>query len=271
MQTAVNLGLFVIVITFFWESSYGDGPRLFPNFALLVLGACASILFQLKPASPIVVLAVDGALVAAQVTAFRWWRKSLERLPPIDEVLVALPFSGRWFCAHGGPSEAVNHHYATSAQRYAFDFCGNSLLARLVLLIFRRNDFFKAYNQPIISPVEGTVVNAVDGCPEGRPPVPQVFGSEVAGNHVVIHTPHGFLWLAHLRPGSVRVKRGDQVAVGEPIGACGNSGRSTEPHLHIHLQNTPDLLNGDGIPIAFRTHGGRVWRPLRGDYVDARR
>ena len=68
MQTAVNLGLFAIVITFFWESSYGDGPRLFPNFALhLVLRACASILFQLKPASPIVRLAVDGELVTAQI------------------------------------------------------------------------------------------------------------------------------------------------------------------------------------------------------------
>ena len=74
------------------------------------------------------------------------------------------------------------------------------------------------------------------------------------GNHVVIEVaPEQYLLMAHLRPGSVAVKEGDVVQAGDAIGLTGNSGNSTEPHLHIHLQTTPDMFDplAIGLPLAF--------------------
>jgi hypothetical protein len=60
--------------------------------------------------------------------------------------------------------------------------------------------------------------------------------------------------LAHLQNGSVRMKIGEQIRVCTPVGAIGNSGNSTEPHLHMHAKRgrSPQPgLDGEGVPIAF--------------------
>jgi len=77
--------------------------------------------------------------------------------------------------------------------------------------------------------------------------------SGVAGNHVVIlHTDGRYSQYAHLRPGSVRVEIGDQVAQGDAIAELGNSGNSSEPHLHFQMTNGPDVLYSRGIPVTFK-------------------
>jgi hypothetical protein len=75
-----------------------------------------------------------------------------------------------------------------------------------------------------------------------------VRGGQVAGNHLVIQTPEGFLWLSHLQRGSLRHRCGDTVRRGDFVGRCGNSGNSSDPHLHIHMQDDPRLNTGRGIP-----------------------
>jgi len=80
-------------------------------------------------------------------------------------------------------------------------------------------------------------------------------GSRMLGNHVIIdHGESEFSFLGHLVNGSTRVQVGDHVDAGAPIGLCGNSGHSTQPHLHYHLQNTAVLANGDGLPAQFRSY-----------------
>ena len=77
--------------------------------------------------------------------------------------------------------------------------------------------------------------------------------SGVAGNHVVIRHDDGqYSQYAHLRPGSVRVEIGDQVAQGDEIAELGNSGNSSEPHLHFQMTNGPDVLYSRGIPVTFK-------------------
>ena len=88
----------------------------------------------------------------------------------------------------------------------------------------------------------------------------------LAGNHVALAlAPAGpFVLLAHLRQGSARVRIGQHVEVGTPLGECGNSGNSTEPHLHLQAISTADPSNAVAVPI---TLAGRL--PRNGEVVDA--
>ncbi|MGK5551359.1 M23 family metallopeptidase [Actinomadura kijaniata] len=77
-------------------------------------------------------------------------------------------------------------------------------------------------------------------------------GRFVLGNHVILDLGDGvYAVLAHLRRGSVRVRRGERVAAGEVLGEVGNSGNSSEPHLHFHLMDRARPMLSQGVPFAF--------------------
>ena len=95
-----------------------------------------------------------------------------------------------------------------------------------------------------------------------------------AGNHVVLDLGHGeYALLAHMQRGSVRVRVGDRVRTGDVLGLTGNSGNSSEPHLHFHVQDRPGLFGGArGLPVSFvdyRADGRRVARgtPVQGQFI----
>ena len=96
----------------------------------------------------------------------------------------------------------------------------------------------------------------------GRNVTPGVISAEQPlGNHVVLSLDGGtFLVLAHLQRGSVQVKAGDTAREGQVLGRCGNSGHTSEPHIHIHHQRQDPLkypVNfAEGLPLYFRDHGG---------------
>ena len=100
--------------------------------------------------------------------------------------------------------------------------------------------------------------------------------SAPAGNHVVLDLGNGeYTLLAHLQHGSLRVRAGDHVKAGQPLGLCGNSGNTSEPHVHMHLQDRPKLF-GDavGLPLEFEDYqadGTAVTRgvPTQGQFVCA--
>jgi murein DD-endopeptidase MepM/ murein hydrolase activator NlpD len=164
-----------------------------------------------------------------------------------------LPFEGEWTVVWGGRTVEQNYHAANATQRFAMDLLvtkegrshagdGRSL----------SDDY--AWGQQILSPAEGTVVSAVDGAEDLKPGERMPPGSgNPAGNHVVIdHGSGEFSLLAHLRKGSVKVKAGDKVKAGQVLGLCGNSGNSSEPHLHIHLQDRAGFPGAaEGLPLAF--------------------
>lgn len=114
-------------------------------------------------------------------------------------------------------------------------------------------DNYYCWGRPILSPANGIVMRVVDGLPD------QAIGTtdprNPAGNHVVIdfgNREYGFL--AHMQRDSIRVAKGDRVAAGDEIGLCGNSGNTSEPHLHFHLQTRPRLGRGKGLPAQFTTY-----------------
>jgi len=74
----------------------------------------------------------------------------------------------------------------------------------------------------------------------------------ITGNYVMIdHGKNEYSLYAHLQPGSVGIRVGDQVKAGDVIGKLGSSGNSTEPHLHFHVCDKPDPLMCAGIPVNF--------------------
>lgn len=168
-----------------------------------------------------------------------------------------LPFKGEWAVVWGGRTVEQNYHAMARDQRFAYD-----------LLVIKegkthsgdgtKNEQFYAYNQPILAPGAGVVVTAVDGVSDNQPG--KMNPDAAPGNHVVIDHGNGeFSLLAHLKPGSLKVKPGQRVKAGELLGLCGNSGNSSEAHLHYHLQNAPGFGQGEGLPVQFRAYraGGK--------------
>jgi murein DD-endopeptidase MepM/ murein hydrolase activator NlpD len=133
---------------------------------------------------------------------------------------------------------------------------------------------FFAYGQPILAPAAGRVIGVHDGEPDHdarrsqlalvpyaltQPARIRQGPGAIAGNHVIVEIGRdAYVVLAHLRAGSLRVRTGDAVAVGQELGSCGNSGNSTQPHLHIQVMDSPDPFTARGVPMAFRAY--RAWR-----------
>lgn len=181
-----------------------------------------------------------------------------------------LPVEGEWYVYWGGRGIEDNYHAVDRGQRFALDL--------LVLKDGESHDgepnnleSYHCWDRPILAPAGGVVGGVVDGLPD------QAIGStdpgNPAGNHVVIDfgdDEYGFL--AHLRQNSVRVAKGDHVVPGQEIGRCGNSGNTSEPHLHFHLQTSPSLGQGEGLPLQFtdyRANGVAIHRgePTKGEVI----
>jgi murein DD-endopeptidase MepM/ murein hydrolase activator NlpD len=119
---------------------------------------------------------------------------------------------------------------------------------------------YYVYGRTVRAPAAGTVRSESNAMPDSPIGTTRAV-SNSCGNHVVIEVaPDEFLFLCHLQPGSIAVRAGDRVGARQPVGRVGNSGKSTEPHLHLHLQTTPHHDLGEGIPLYFHDYleNGRV-------------
>jgi hypothetical protein len=175
-----------------------------------------------------------------------------------SKTIFDFPFDGEWLVFWGGHNILVNYHYEFEPVRYAYDFLkesnGFSYEGDP-----KRNESYFAFDQDVLAPAEGVVVAAVDGIPDNEP-VGEVNETQPAGNMVTIKLSNGeFSTIAHLKNGSVKVKAGDTVAAGQLIGKCGNSGNSTEPHIHFQVSAPSGAVNMSTIPISFKND----IRPIR--------
>ena len=197
-----------------------------------------------------------------------------------DPVVVALPFAGRWLAMNSPARRVPSHGVDLLGQRYAIDFVGVDERHRdafvadwRTLVATEPPERFVAFGRPILAPADGVVVAVHDGEPDHAARrsqlalVPYMLGqagrlrkgpAAIAGNHVVVELRAGvFAALVHLRRGSLRVAVGDAVVTGQQLGECGNSGNSTQPHVHVQLMDSADLAVARGVPVAFR--GYREW------------
>jgi murein DD-endopeptidase MepM/ murein hydrolase activator NlpD len=166
------------------------------------------------------------------------------------ETELRLPFKGEWFVAAGGRDIIDNQHAVSIDQRFAYDF-----VIKIDGMTYRnrgsRNEDYFCFGKEILAPGSGIVVKVVNHIRENKPgEMP-----ENAGNYLVIDHRNGeFSILAHFKYRSISVNEGDEVETGQFLGLCGNSGHSSEAHLHYHLQNTPVLFHGEGLPAQFRSY-----------------
>lgn len=213
----------------------------------------------------------------------------------MDPLLLDFPFTGRWTVQNSPANRVPSHGTHLFGTTYAIDFVAVDSQGRSAPPSWRAvlgtedPEGFTGFGVPVLAPVAGTVAAVHDGEPDHkarRSPL-SLAGYAltqrervrqgppgIAGNHVVLATGDGpeavFILLAHLRRGSVRAVPGDRVRPGTVLGECGNSGNSTEPHVHVQVCDSMDWEHTRGLPLAFRHPGtGEAWLPRNAEVFSA--
>ncbi len=174
----------------------------------------------------------------------------------VPSIRYSLPFEGKWYVVNGGVTEVTSHSWNILPQRFAYDFY--MVNSGGVSYEVNQKDLssYYCYGKSILAPADGIVVAIKNKFPDCR-----IMGSgqtdpdspDIAGNRIIIkHAEHEYSALCHLMPGSITVRKGQQVKRGQVIAKCGNSGNTTEPHLHFQLQNTAAFYSSHGLPIHFQ-------------------
>jgi hypothetical protein len=166
---------------------------------------------------------------------------------PADEPLLVI-----W----GGDEYKMNYHVISPDQRWAYDF-----VVEPALLGSTNLENYGCYGIDVLAPSDGEITAVHDGEPDETPGTASNNTEHPRGNYVIIKMETDtYLVLAHMQPGSIVVSIGDQVEEGQKLGLCGNSGNTSEPHIHIHHQRIdPELWPngfGEGLPLYFRDLDG---------------
>lgn len=188
-----------------------------------------------------------GSIFLGAQTLLRIWPVSAA-----NAVVLAPPFRGEWIVVQGGRTSLINHHYGLKAQRFAIDF-SKIVNGQVCVGSAADRESYPSWNEILSAPADGTVVEVTNHLPDNT--LKSTDPKHPVGNHVTIDLGKGrFVLLAHLQQGSVSVARGDRVQAGQPIAKCGNSGNTTQPHLHLQVQNRADFSAADleTFPILFR-------------------
>ena len=189
--------------------------------------------------------------------------------PPADPVAIDPPLAGEWETVAGGRSTLLSHHYSTPYVRDALDFVRLDAEGRGYEGDPKRVESWYGFGEPVLAPADGTVVSVSDVHPDK--PIGKTGLTPSYGNHVLLEIGnHRYAVMAHLKQGSARVSKGERVRGGQQIAAVGDSGDSLWPHLHIHLQEGPDLDHqARTVPMVFRDvlliRNGRESTPAEAD------
>lgn len=167
----------------------------------------------------------------------------------VSEHEYRLPFHGEWSTLAGGESRTTNYHATTMVHRWGYDFAPVVDGERYTGDGSELEDHH-CYGAPVLAPVAGEVVEARSGEADQAPG--EQDSANVLGNYLIIEVDDAeYLFMAHLKEGSLEVGSGDEVEPGEPVAKCGNSGRTATPHLHVHLQNSREFPMAEGLPLRF--------------------
>ncbi len=187
------------------------------------------------------------------------------RLDPKTPVVLGPPLRGSGWLASHGLSPASSHRRtlltlngkAMIAQRYAIDWTRIGADGQIFRDDPSKNGNWTPYGSDVLAVASGKVVEIVDGLPENDPASDTkaiaITVDNAAGNHLILDVGDGrYVLYAHLKPGSFRVREGDQVQEGQVIAALGNTGKSDAPHLHFQVMDRPSPLAAEGLPYTFR-------------------
>jgi murein DD-endopeptidase MepM/ murein hydrolase activator NlpD len=182
-----------------------------------------------------------------------------------EAVVITPPVRGEW-AAFNGPSNSSGHRrlvlaldgHVAIGQRFAIDYLRVDSTGSSRHGDPQKNTSYYAYGTELLAVADGIVAGTKDGIPENVPgansrAVPITLET-VGGNFVAIEVAKGrYALYAHVQPGSLRVKVGDHVKRGQVVALLGNSGNSTEPHVHFQIADGPTFLSSEGLPYALES------------------
>lgn len=175
-----------------------------------------------------------------------------DNLPKLDrnKTELVLPFNGEWAVTWGGDTKELNYHVESEAQKNAFDILITDQNGKTFKTDGKTNEDYYAFGKKLISPCDAEVVLVVDGVKDNIPG--ELNPIYVTGNTVILKTANNeYLVFAHFKQNSIVVKQGQKVKKGELLGLCGNSGNSSEAHLHFHIQNVENMNKATGAKCYF--------------------
>jgi len=188
----------------------------------------------------IVLILVFGSYNALAVKSYTVAEKGIELSFPLK--------NGTYYVGQGGNQESMNYHQAHPGQKYALDILKlNTLGTRASGLYPEELDKYQIYEDTLYSPCNGKVINVRKDLPDLLPPNSDPENTK--GNHVTLSCENHHdttVLLAHMQKDSILVASGETVTTGQKLGKVGNTGNTSEPHLHIHAEK-----DGKGVPITF--------------------
>lgn len=188
----------------------------------------------------------------------------------------SLPFDGMWSVGSTPAQRIPSHGTDMFGVGYAFDFIAvdernrtSSSTSWRTFVSSEPPEIFYAFGKPVYSPVSGKIVSVHNGEPDHKARrslltlIPYMLGQAgrirkgpeaVAGNYVIIEPDHSDLYIAivHLQLDSIVVEEGQDISEGQHLANCGNSGNSTQPHIHIQAMDRTDFYHTKGVPLYFR-------------------
>ncbi len=182
-----------------------------------------------------------------------------------------LPFKGEWTIFWGGDTKELNYHVESKAQKHAFDIVITDDNGKTYKTDGKTNEDYYAFGKELIAPCDAEVVLAVDGIKDNIPG--KLNPIYIPGNTVILKTENSeFLYFAHFKQNSIVVKQGQMVKKGDLLGRCGNSGNSSEAHIHFHIQNVEDMNLATGVKCHFEAIfvNGKLkndYSPIKGDKI----
>lgn len=194
------------------------------------------------------------------------------------------PFVGRWLTQNSPANRLPSHGTTLFGTSYAIDFVPVDEAGRTAPISFTTLmrpepvGRFPGFGRRLTAPLDGLVVAAHDAEPDhdayrGLPSVGYALTQRrrvsagwvsLAGNHVLIESGGAVIAVCHLQQGSTEVRPGQRVRRGDMLGRCGNSGNSTEPHVHLQAIDSRDVERASAVPLTFK---GEL--PRNGEIIDA--
>jgi hypothetical protein len=185
---------------------------------------------------------------AGAVYLFPMIPKSIPFPPESECVILDLPVKGTWLAGQAGATSLTNGHVTNP---YAIDILKLGPDKRFYTGDLQKASDFFSFNEPIYASADGIVTQVVDTLPGDSLGIMDRVNP--GGNNIIIDIGNQkYMYLAHLRRGSIEVEKGQTVKTGMFLGRIGNSGYSTSPHLHMQIQNKPVSDQEGRITYPFR-------------------
>lgn len=219
-------------------------------------------------------------------------RRERRTAPDASAIELSYPFRGRWKVENSPANRIPSHGTTLFGVSHAIDFVavddsGRSA-PRTWASVFSPEppELFVGFGADVIAPVDGRVVEIHDAEPDhrarrspftlatymaGQGRRAAAGANGLAGNRVVLSLGEAgpYVVVAHLRHGSVCVSVGQSVSTGDRLGECGNSGNSTEPHIHLQVSTSTEWERAQGVPLTFVHASGERGVPRNGEIVTA--